>query len=266
MKVPPFRPDPDVLNSAIGKGLPCGRVTIKIATKEAEYLEVLRLRYQVFNVELGEGIPENDAIGMDVDLYDEYCDHLLCLNTDNKIVGTYRLLYGPKRPKQGFYSETEFNLSALNLEIADCVELGRACVDPQHRNKTTLLGLLWGLHRYMMFRNANIMLGCASLPPMSHDDAEATFHELSKLSHDSVFPVTTLPHCDFRGVRESGIAKIPPLLSMYLEFGAHVVGRPAYDAVFRCHDVPVLFHMKKLSSWGSELLERFDKRLTGGEV
>src|SRR5688572_19418071 len=126
--------------SRLATGLPCGRFTVKIATSDAEKEEVYRLRYKIFNEELGEGIPENAATGMDVDSFDPYCEHLL-LKIDNKIVGTYRLLYGPQRPSEGFYTETEFKLSNMPIDFSRTVELGRGCIDPAYRQKTTLMTL-----------------------------------------------------------------------------------------------------------------------------
>lgn len=249
----------------LAQGLPCGRFTVKLATTEAEKDEVFRLRFAVFNTELGEGIPENAATGRDRDVYDDFCDHLMLLADDGKVVGTYRLLYGPRRPARGFYSETEFLLKPLALDWDHVVELGRGCVDANFRKQTTLMTLFWGLHRYMLLRDARYLIGCGSLPPMSHDDAEATFGALQATGKvDLSSGAQPLPANDFKGDASKGTANIPQLMSLYLEFGAKVLGRPAYDPVFRCHDTLVVFDMEHLSEWGTELLRRFDKRLLAG--
>jgi len=256
-----IKPDTAALMSELQRGLTCGRLTVKLATTESEKKALYRLRYEIFNEELGEGIPENAATGLDHDPYDPHCDHLMLLH-NGAAVGTYRLLYGPERPAQGFYSQTEFDLSQLPFDWNHMVELGRGCIRKDFRKQTTLLSLFWGLHRYMMARGARYLMGLGSLAVMPHNDAEATFLRLIQEGRiDPTLHVTTQAATTFKGDASRGTAKIPPLISLYFEFGAHVLGRPAYDPIFRCHDILLYFDMDHLSKWGSELLERFDKRL-----
>ncbi len=245
----------------LANGLPCGRNTLKLAMTEAELEAVFRLRFKIFNDELSEGIPENARLGLDVDGFDKHCDHLMVLD-HTLVVGTYRLLYGKKRPPQGFYTESEFNIGALGLDYDQVVELGRGCIDAEHRKRTTLMALFWGLHHYMDMRKARYLLGCASMPPMSADDMEATYEDLKnsgKLKHvDGVGPLSANA---FKGDAAKGKVLIPPLVTLYLEFGAQIIGRPAYDPIFKCYDFFMLFDMEHLTEWGNELLRRFDKRL-----
>jgi len=50
------------------------------------------LRFKVFNLELGEGLAASHATGLDVDPFDEFCDHLIVEEVaTGKVVGTYRL-------------------------------------------------------------------------------------------------------------------------------------------------------------------------------
>jgi putative hemolysin len=245
-------------------GVSAGSLTLKLATSKEEVDEALRLRYKVFNQELEEGLPESHATGMDRDLFDDYCDHLLVLNEDRKVVGTYRLLHGPKRPPQGFYTETEFDFSKLSFDKDQTIELGRACIDPQHRKRATLMTLFWGLHLYAQEKKARYLLGCGSLPQMSNDDAEATFKALRHQDRvDETTGVSVLPSHSFKGDADEGEAQIAPLVTLYLEFGAKILGRPAYDAVFKCFDLLVFFDMQNLSGWGNALLEKFDRRYNG---
>lgn len=238
---------------------------MKLAVLEAEREAVFRLRFQVFNEELGEGLPENQATGLDRDPFDTYCDHLMVLDGD-QVVGTYRLLHGPRRPAQGYYSQTEFDLSKLPIQHDLTVELGRGCITAPFRKQTTLMALFWGLHRYMLSKSARYLLGCGSLPPnMSPDDAEATFEKGLREGHIVLDGrVNPLPANSFQGNAAKGTPNLPPLANFYVEFGAKVLGRPAFDPVFRCYDLFLFFDLDKLSSWGVELLERFDKRLASG--
>lgn len=244
------------------KGLPCGSQTLKLSANETELEQALRLRYRVFNEELGEGLPESSLTGIDRDKFDDYCDHLLIMDGE-KVTGTYRLLPGFRRPKEGFYTESEFEISQLPFDPQLTVELGRACIDPVHRKRSTLMSLFWGLHKYAQAQNTRYFLGCGSLPLMSENDAEATYQALRHQGHvDENCGAKPTPNHAFKGQAEEGLAKIPPLVTMYLEFGAKILGRPAYDPVFKCYDLLLFFDMKNLSSWGQELLDRFDKRLS----
>jgi putative hemolysin len=244
------------------KGLPCGSQILKLSSSKEELEAALKLRYRVFNEELGEGLPESAATGMDRDKFDDFCDHLLIMDGP-RVVGTYRLLPGSRRPAEGFYTETEFKLGSFKFDVLKTVELGRACVDPVYRKRSTLMGLFWGLHKYAQAQNTRYFLGCGSLPMMSPDDAEATFAALQHQGRvDEACGVSPLPQNSFKGNADEGQAQIPPLITMYLEFGAKILGRPAYDPVFKCYDLLVFFDMENLSSWGQELLERFDKRLS----
>jgi putative hemolysin len=89
--------------------------------------------------------------GIDHDLYDPFCEHLIVRDEDgNRIVGTYRIL-SPQAAKRvgGYYSETEFDLTRLQLLREGMVEIGRSCIDPDYRTGATI-ALLWsGLARYM---------------------------------------------------------------------------------------------------------------------
>ncbi|MEO5668760.1 MAG: GNAT family N-acyltransferase, partial [Bdellovibrionota bacterium] len=198
---------------------------------------------------------------MDRDSFDDYCDHLLVKDGD-KVVGTYRLLPGSRKPAEGFYSEGEFDLSGITFNPSLIIELGRACVDPENRKRATLMTLFWGLHQYALAMKGRYFLGCGSLPQMSDNDAEATFQALAHQGRvDESFGAKPLEKFARKGKADEGEAQIPSLITFYLEFGARILGRPAYDPVFKCYDMLVFFDMENLSSWGQELLERFDKRL-----
>lgn len=254
----------------MSRGLACGRFILKIASTDRELEAVFRLRYRVFNEELGEGLPENVALGLDVDEFDRHCDHLMLIDhhiLDNAgieaaTVGTYRLLHGPRRPARGFYTETEFDLSRVVFDRDATVELGRGCIAAAHRKQTTLMALFWGLHRYMRLRQSRYLIGCGSLPMMGPDDASATFAAMqSDGVVDPALPATPHPANLHLGDAAKGRAQIPPLLKLYFQFGARVLGKPAYDWAFKCHDVPVLLDHDRLTEWGRDLLSRFDARI-----
>lgn len=107
---------------------------------------VLRLRYEIFNLELGEGLDESDATGRDEDEWDARFQHLLIQRRDSlAVVGTYRMQTAEMaRQGDGFCADPEFDLSTLPDPVRDAtVEIDRACVAKDHRSGR-VLHLLWG--------------------------------------------------------------------------------------------------------------------------
>src|SRR5215813_14329239 len=92
-----------------------GNLEVKLASNLTEIDAAMRLRFEVFNIELQEGLAASYGRGYDTDAYDAYCDHLIVKDTTSgEVVGTYRLLRGSQAERHiGFYSENEFDLSNL---------------------------------------------------------------------------------------------------------------------------------------------------------
>src|SRR5262244_2693023 len=142
-----------------------GNLEVKLATNLTELDAAMRLRFEVFNLELQEGLVSSYDRGYDTDAYDAYCDHLIVKDmTSDEVVGTYRLLRGSQAERHiGFYSENEFDLSNLKRLRGEMLELGRSCVAASHRSFATL-NLLWSaIVKYAIDRNLRRMFGCASL-------------------------------------------------------------------------------------------------------
>ena len=54
-----------------------------------------RLRFEVFNLELSEGLAESHFTGLDIDPFDAICQHLVVEHVSTgEIIGTYRLQTG----------------------------------------------------------------------------------------------------------------------------------------------------------------------------
>ncbi|HYP27347.1 MAG TPA: GNAT family N-acetyltransferase [Blastocatellia bacterium] len=66
----------------------------------------LRLRFEVFNLELGEGLESSFQTGRDSDEFDETCHHLVVYETARgEVVGTYRMQTSEMaRAARGLYS------------------------------------------------------------------------------------------------------------------------------------------------------------------
>ena len=75
-----------------------GNLEVKLASNLTE-IDACAARFEVFNLELQEGLVSSYDRGYDTDAYDAYCDHLIVKDTTSgEVVGTYRLLRG-SRPK-----------------------------------------------------------------------------------------------------------------------------------------------------------------------
>lgn len=127
------------------------KLFVAYAQSPDEVKEAQRLRYRVFAEEMGARLSGGEA-GLDRDIYDPFCEHLLVRDGDTgEVVGTYRIL-PPDRAKKigGLYSASEFDLTRLLHLAPGMVEVGRSCVHPDYRNGATI-GLLWsGLAQYML--------------------------------------------------------------------------------------------------------------------
>ena len=84
--------------------------------RKADSLEEIqlaqRLRYEVFNVELGEGLASSLKDQRDEDPFDLHCEHLIVeYIPGQEIVGTYRMQTGEMAAAGiGYYSAQEFDL------------------------------------------------------------------------------------------------------------------------------------------------------------
>ena len=130
-----------------------------------EVREAQRLRYEVFAGEMG-AILSNAVPGHDVDLFDDYCEHLLVRDgATRKVIGTYRVLTPQQAKRAGStYSDTEFDLVRLRPLRESMVELGRSCVHRDHRQGGVIMALWGALAAFMQRNRLDTMIGCASIP------------------------------------------------------------------------------------------------------
>jgi putative hemolysin len=129
---------------------------IQVATPErpairvawAQHLDEVRaaqrLRYDVFAGEMGARL-NTPIAGHDIDLFDNFCEHLLvCDEASGQVIGTYRVLTPVQAQRVGStYSDLEFDLTRLRGLRERMVELGRSCVHPDYRTGGVIMAL-WG--------------------------------------------------------------------------------------------------------------------------
>lgn len=233
-----------------------GNLAVHIATKPEEITFSQQLRYRIFFGEMG-GIPSEEAIrtGRDFDKFDDYCDHLLVRDYDlppetGQVVGTYRLLRrSALRDLPSFYSESEFDISAIKQLKGEILELGRSCVDAKYRNRA-VMQLLWrGIGAYVTQHNVQLMFGCASFfgtdvqehaLPLSYlyHYHLAPEHLRSKALPDQYIEMNLMPKEAINEKR--AFAALPALIKGYLRLNGYIGHGAVLDPQCKTIDVGII--------------------------
>lgn len=223
------------------------------AKHQDEVREAQRLRYQVFATEMGAKLPMTLA-KHDIDLFDDYCEHLLVRDEiTQQVIGTYRVLT-PAQSKRvgGTYTDTEFDLTRLRSMRERMVELGRSCVHADHRHGGVVLALWGALFEFMLRNQLDTMIGCASIPMLhngmiSGDVAASVWHQLKADSLASaefhVRPRLPLPVDELNNQLP---VEPPALIKGYIRLGAKILGAPAWDPDFNTADLPMMMRVGDL--------------------
>jgi putative hemolysin len=231
------------------------RYVVKLAEDLEEIDALLKLRFEVFNLELHEGLDSSFLTLRDEDEFDEQCNHLIVIEkAGRKVIGTYRLqTYEMSQQGKGFYSATEFNLDKLGRKVLrKSVELGRACIEKNHRNGRILF-LLWkGIAQYMILKQKRFLFGCCSIT--SQNPAEGKrfmdYMHVQGFLHDKIYvPPMQGYECYPPDYRFTGTVKevvLPPLMDMYIRYGAKICGPPAIDRDFKTIDYLILLDVEAL--------------------
>lgn len=225
------------------------RLYLSLARTPEEIAEAQRLRYKVFVEEMGAQISGSN--GLDVDGFDEFCDHLLVRERGtHQVIGTYRIL----NPYQaslagGHYSAGEFDLTRITHLFDRTVEVGRACVHKDYRNGGTITMLWAGLAKYMQMHQYEYMIGCASIPMNDGGHMAASLYTRLKNDHLApseyhVFPHNPLP---LDALNQEMQVVCPPLIKGYIRLGAYICGEPAWDAYFNTADMLVMLPFSRIN-------------------
>ena len=214
-----------------------------------------KLRYDVFNVELGEGLTSSVEDQLDEDPFDVHCEHLIVeYLPEQAIVGTYRLQTGVMAAAGiGYYSAQEFDLTSYESYRHKILELGRACIHADHR-KRKVLKLLWrGIAKYAFKHGSRYLIGCSSLTSQDSDEGWALYRKLGA-DYMAAEKFQTEPLPDYRLDPESGKpaeVKCPKLFATYLGLGARIAGPPAIDRDFKTIDFFTVFDFEKTRKTGA---------------
>lgn len=230
-----------------------GGIQVAWAQHQDEVRAAQRLRYQVFAGEMGARLDTSIA-GHDIDLFDDYCEHLLVRDLATQaVIGTYRVLTPAQAQRIGStYSDLEFDLTRLRLLRERMVELGRSCVHPDHRHGGVIMALWGALAEFMVRNQLDTMIGCASIPMLhngvvSGDVAASIWHQLRQ-THLAPIEYHVRPRLPLPVEQlDSHLPVEPPaLIKGYLRLGAKVLGAPAWDPDFNSADLPMLMRIQDL--------------------
>lgn len=232
--------------------------TVYLAESEEDLRAAQALRYAVFVREMGaDGAQVDHRATLEKDYFDAFCDHLLIAETGtDRVIGVYRLMRSDQAQLAGrFYSEAEYDISALKSSGRRLLELGRSCLHPDFRGGTALLHLWAGLSDYVASHDIEVLFGVASFPGR---DLKALAGSLSVL-HDSYLAPATL-RCRSKHYqpmnllpadqldRRQAMIDCPALIKAYLRLGG-VVGDGAYvDDAFNTTDVCMILDTTQMSS------------------
>ena len=232
-----------------------GHYRVRLAESVADRDAVCRLRFKVFNIELGKGLDASYETGLDTDHFDLFCEHLLVEDkNDGRIVGTYRMQSGETAATNlGYYSEQEFDLSPYESLRGEVLELGRAAIDSDHRTPEVLT-LLWrGIAQYATDMQLRYLIGCSSLNSVDPREGWQMYGQLG--NYRVAQELTTAPTADYECPEpapendpKAEPAKVPKLLKTYLAIGARICSAPAWDREFGTIDFLTLLDLRTISS------------------
>ena len=246
----PASPERQPSNQVVATG---AGVTVQWARHQDDVRAAQKLRHHVFVKEMGARLPLVIP-GHDIDLFDDFCEHLLVKDeASGEVIGTYRLLTPTQARRLGTtYTDTEFDLTRLRGIRSRMVELGRSCVHPDHRQGGVILALWGALAEFMSQNSLDIMIGCASVPMMVHgvsspQTAVGIWHQLRQTHlagiEWQVRPRLPLP-VDM--AFDAGHIEPPALIKGHLRLGARILGAPAWDPDFNTADLPMMMRIADL--------------------
>ncbi len=269
---PTIAPPPFMVSARPDIRAEVGSYCLRLARTREDLEAACRLRFRVFNVELGEGLESSYETGMDTDRFDPVCEHLIVEDAPSRrVVGTYRMQSGPTAARHlGYYSGQEFDLAPYEPLRAGILELGRAAIDREHRTPEVLT-LLWrGIAQYAHEMGLRYLLGCSSLNSCDPAEGWRMYRQLKNYRVAREFE--TVPTADYacpdeqqeaqaqsmslppdrspEDIAPGGPApvKVPKLLKTYLAIGARIAAPPAWDREFHTIDFLTLLDLKLLSA------------------
>lgn len=233
------------------------RLSVKIAQSQDDVEAVQRLRFDVFfNEYQAQAYTDSHADGLDRDMFDEHCAHLMVVDNsqDGRVVATTRLLLSARKPADVPYiAASEFSIPLLGEKTGNYMEVGRSCVHKDYRDGNAIQ-LLWrGITKFVFAYDIDFLFGCASF---HETDADKIATELSYLYHRHLgegktlaralehMPMDRIPADQIDD--KSAMASLPPLIKAYLQLGGVVGDGVALDDQFNTLDIMMTVEIAKV--------------------
>jgi len=233
---------------------------LRLARDAADIRAGQRLRYSVFVEEMGGDGPLVDhEARLERDALDDRADHLLLFDRaapGGPAVGAYRLLRGDMLgPGELFYSDGEYDLSALTGSGRRLLELGRSCVHRDYRGGPALMRLWQGLLAYVERHRIEVMFGVASF---HGTDLAPIAPALSLLHHRHLAPpelrlraigdnarsMDLIPEAEID--RPAAMRDVPVLIKAYLRLGGFVGEGAWIDRDFNTTDIGIVVDIARV--------------------
>ena len=244
---------------------PC--FVVKLASSPEDLEAAQRLRYEVFVEELGGGGAMVDhANRLEQDRFDPYFEHLLLTDTTKgKVVGVYRLMRQEQAQQAGgYYSASEYDLTALLTSGRRILELGRSCLHKEYRGGMAMYHLWSGLAAYIAAHDIEVLFGVASF---HGTDAAALAQPLSLLHHrhlappalrvrarsEAFQPMDLIAETDLD--RRAAMVQVPSLIKAYLRLGGFVGEGAFIDHAFNTTDVCLLLDTAQMNQRQARLYQ-----------
>ncbi len=225
---------------------------VRFANNKSEREEVYTLRFEVFNKELNEGLQSSQTLQMDIDEWDDQCEHIIVIDKEiNKIVGTYRIqTYEMAMAGRGFVTNQLFEISDFPEDILkNSMEIGRACIHKNYRRGRVLF-LLWQkvLHILIEYKK-EVLFGSGSFFGNNLNDIIQTYSYIKDKNyfHNKYFVKTKEKHA-VKGLcyKPNSIPnEIPGLFKTYIRNGCKVCSGPAIDFEFNTFDFIIFLKLSE---------------------
>lgn len=258
--------------------LRAGALEVIIASRKEDIEAAQELRYRVFFEEMGaKPVPAIVEAKRDFDQFDHACDHLLVVEHQPKcgyvVVGTYRMLRRQAMKTVGhFYSESEFDISAIKNMKGEILEVGRSCVAPEYRNRA-VMQLLWrGIGAYVSKFEIRLLFGCASFHGTNPADHAAA---LSYLHHYHLAPQECRPvalrdrYVEMNLMPKEQIdvkrtfSALPALIKGYLRLSGYVGAGAVIDHEYNTTDVSIVVKTDRVTD---KYAQRYGKEYLGKDT
>ena len=232
------------------------------ARHQDEVRAAQRLRYQVSSQEQGARL-STPLPGHDVDLFDDYCEHLLVRErATDAVLGTCRVLTPVQARRAGSLTiDTAFDLTRLRHLRARMLELGRGCVHPDHRRGGVAMALWGGVVAFMERNGMDAAIGCGSVPLLHQGvlrgDLAASVWRTLSAAHLAPITCHVRPRLPLPLERLDGSrpVELPAWVKGSLRLGARLLGPPAWNPDFHTADLPLLARL-------ADLPPRYRRRLS----